>query len=75
LPIHWRYEALRGFGIDSAGRSRLAKLFRLELGNPADFIVGPDGRVLYAHYGVQYADSLTAAAVVEAFESARASAA
>jgi hypothetical protein len=41
------------------------------LGNPADFIVGPDGTLLYAHYGVQYADSLTAAAAVAVFEGLR----
>jgi hypothetical protein len=35
------------------------------LGNPADFLVGSDGSVLYAHYGAQYADSLTAEQVVE----------
>ena len=34
-------------------------------GNPADFIVDANGRVAYAHYGSQYADSLTAPDVVE----------
>jgi peroxiredoxin len=34
-------------------------------GNPADFIVDADGRIAYAHYGSQYADSLDADQVVE----------
>ena len=34
-------------------------------GNPADFIVDANGRIAYAHYGSQYADSLTAPEVVE----------
>lgn len=34
-------------------------------GNPADFIVDASGRIAYAHYGSQYADSLTAPEVVE----------
>jgi thioredoxin-dependent peroxiredoxin len=29
-------------------------------GNPADFIVGSDGRIAFAHYGRHYADSLGA---------------
>ena len=33
-------------------------------GHPADFIVDPDGRIAYAHYGKDYADSMTAADVV-----------
>ena len=41
------------------------------LGNPADFMVGPEGTLLDAHYGVQYADSLTAAAAVAVFEGLR----
>jgi peroxiredoxin len=35
-------------------------------GHPADFIVDPDGRIACAHYGRDYADSLTAADVVRA---------
>src|SRR5579863_10220981 len=34
-------------------------------GNPADFIIDADGRIAYAHYGRQYADSLDADQVVE----------
>lgn len=34
-------------------------------GNPADFIVDANGRIAYAHYGSQYADSLTAPEVVQ----------
>lgn len=34
-------------------------------GNPADFIVDANGRIAYAHYGSQYADSLTAPGVVD----------
>jgi len=34
-------------------------------GNPADFIIDADGRIAYAHYGRQYADSLDADEVVE----------
>jgi thioredoxin-dependent peroxiredoxin len=37
-------------------------------GNPADFIIGADGRIAYAHYGRHYADSLTADQVVEVWE-------
>ena len=29
------------------------------LGNPADFLIGPDGRIEQAHYGTQVADSWT----------------
>lgn len=32
--------------------------------HPADFVVGPDGRIVHAHYGANYADSMTAADVV-----------
>lgn len=28
------------------------------LGNPADFLIGPDGRIERAHYGAHVADSL-----------------
>jgi peroxiredoxin len=38
-------------------------------GNPADFIIDASGRVVFAHYGKQYADSLEAADVVEAWRS------
>jgi peroxiredoxin len=34
-------------------------------GNPADFIIDADGRIAYAHYGRQYADSLDVDQVVE----------
>lgn len=34
-------------------------------GNPADFIIDADGRIAYAHYGRDYADSLDADQVVE----------
>jgi hypothetical protein len=27
-------------------------------GNPADFLIGPDGRIVRAHYGRHFADSL-----------------
>ena len=35
-------------------------------GNPADFIVDASGRIVFAHYGAQYADSLEAGDVVKA---------
>ena len=35
------------------------------LGNPADFLVDADGRIVLAHYGRQYADSLTVRDVLE----------
>ena len=35
------------------------------LGNPADFIIDADGRIAFAHYGRQYADSLTAAEIAD----------
>ncbi len=34
-------------------------------GNPADFIIDADGRIAFAHYGRQYADSLDVDQVVE----------
>jgi peroxiredoxin len=37
-------------------------------GNPADFIIAADGRIAYAHYGKQYADSLDATAAVAAWQ-------
>ena len=37
-------------------------------GNPADFIVDADGRIAFAHYGRQYADSLTADQVLEIWQ-------
>jgi hypothetical protein len=36
-------------------------------GNPADFIVDETGRIMFAHYGSQYADSLDASDVVQAW--------
>ncbi|HEY4099714.1 MAG TPA: peroxiredoxin-like family protein [Gemmatimonadales bacterium] len=36
-------------------------------GNPADFIVDAAGRIVLAHYGTQYADSLDAPQVVRAW--------
>ena len=38
-------------------------------GNPADFLIDASGRVVFAHYGKHYADSLEAADVVEAWRS------
>ena len=38
-------------------------------GNPADFIVDASGRIVFAHYGRQYADSLDASDVVQAWSS------
>ena len=38
-------------------------------GNPADFIIDASGRVVFAHYGKHYADSLEARDVVEAWGS------
>jgi len=38
-------------------------------GNPADFLIDESGRVVFAHYGKHYADSLEAADVVEAWRS------
>ena len=38
-------------------------------GNPADFLIDKSGRVVFAHYGKHYADSLEAADVVEAWRS------
>lgn len=35
------------------------------LGNPADFIVDASGRIVFAHYGKHYGDSLTAAEVAD----------
>ena len=35
------------------------------LGNPADFLIDGDGRVVFARYGRHYADSLTAREVLE----------
>jgi peroxiredoxin len=40
-------------------------------GNPADFLIDASGQVVFAHYGKQYADSLDAAQVVEAWRSAQ----
>jgi peroxiredoxin len=34
-------------------------------GHPADFIIGKDGKILYAHYGKDYADSLTVDQVIK----------
>ena len=36
-------------------------------GNPADFLIDASGRVVFAHYGKHYADSLEAADVVAAW--------
>ncbi|HTI38976.1 MAG TPA: peroxiredoxin-like family protein [Vicinamibacterales bacterium] len=35
------------------------------LGNPADFIIDGDGRIAFAHYGRQYSDTLSAAAIAD----------
>ena len=35
-------------------------------GNPADFIIDAEGRIVFAHYGRHYADSLDAEQVVQA---------
>ena len=40
-------------------------------GNPADFIIDATGRIALAHYGTQYADSLDAAQVVQAWRAAQ----
>ena len=40
-------------------------------GNPADFIVDEAGRIAFAHYGSQYADSLDASDVLAAWNSAQ----
>lgn len=38
-------------------------------GNPADFLIDASGRVVFAHYGKHYADSLEACDVVKAWRS------
>ena len=38
-------------------------------GNPADFIIDASGRVVFAHYGKHYADSLESSDAVEAWRS------
>jgi len=40
-------------------------------GNPADFIVDESGRIVFAHYGRHYADSLEASDVVAALRAAQ----
>ena len=44
-------------------------------GNPADFVIDADGRVVFAHYGKHYADSLEAADIVNAWRAPQRSAA
>jgi len=44
-------------------------------GNPADFIIDESGRVVFAHYGKQYADSLHASDAVNAWRAAQRAAA
>ncbi len=34
-------------------------------GNPADFLINRDGRIVYAHYGKHYADSVEASEIAE----------
>lgn len=36
-------------------------------GNPADFLINRDGRIVYAHYGRHYADSLDASQIAEIY--------
>jgi peroxiredoxin Q/BCP len=36
-------------------------------GNPADFLIDGDGRIVYAHYGRHYADSLEAPQIAEIY--------
>jgi len=40
-------------------------------GNPADFIVDESDRIVFAHYGRHYADSLEASDVVAALRAAQ----
>ena len=44
-------------------------------GSPADFLVGPDGRLLRARYGGHFADSIGPRAALEWIDSARGAAA
>jgi len=62
-----RIRAARGSGLKSSWRDALRDGVG---GSPADFLIGPDGRLLRARYGRHFADSITPATALEWIDAA-----